>query len=76
MSENKVRLEISKQELTPELVEAIHQRLLQKLATKANEPLREGLHLKSGFLKTVILKVVSPGLIEINGGNKIFHLHS
>lgn len=51
MSENKVRLEITKQELTPELVDAIHQRLLKKLAENASQPSREGAHSKSGFSK-------------------------
>ncbi len=48
---SKIKLEISKQDLTPELIDSIHQRLLQKLASKATEPEREGMFSKSGFSK-------------------------
>lgn len=55
MSEEKknptIKMEVSRGDLTKEFVEAIHERLLQKLASQSTMPTAQGGFSKSGFSK-------------------------
>lgn len=47
----KIKYEVSRGDLTKELIDQIHDRLLKKLASQAKDPIEAGSFSKSGFSK-------------------------